>query len=84
MEASFEEGDLASLAQKVTLPTSKFLKKLLNEIFPKGVRKIRPQRETQINTREGSYRALKNFSYFVLMKNKELLIHLINLLEVEE
>ena len=66
LEVSFEEGDLASLAQKVTLPTSKFLKKLLNEILPKRVRSIRPERETQISTRERAYGASKNFSNFFL------------------
>ena len=66
LETSFKEGDFASLSQKDTLPANKFLIKILNEIIPKGVQRIRPQRETQINTREGTYKEPNNFSYFIL------------------
>ena len=69
METSFKESNFSNLARKVTLPTCKFLIKLLNEIVAKGVQNIRPQRETQVNTREGTYRAPKNFSYFILFRN---------------
>ena len=66
METSFEEGNFTNLAQKVTFLSSKFFKKLFNEFLPKGVRSIKPQRETQISTRERAYGASNNFNNFVL------------------